>query len=967
MRYNSYCPLRLIVLICLFTCFGMHFLQGQAFLRTYPLNYQWSYGQTVSETPDGFHLTATRPAYSGASSLIFWRLATDTAGFLLTTPQQWPFSHETGSKDVFLEDNSLVSAAWSENTDAFILEKRDASNNVLWSTSTLSPDRFHETVGGLLQASDGSWLVCGSYNDSLDVPGNWSLFIWKFSPTGQLLWQQSKPVPAALPDGVNVNHFLLSPDDGVVIQYAYSIVIDPVSQDLAGFDANGNLLWNLELGTGQGYPYVAGMKMLADGSFWMDLYEGLFTGTQSIKRYDASGNLLAATDVQLGPNKHTETHLFFPQADGGLVVAGEAVTGQFSSTYREFYMAKFNSQGQQLWLRLFPMFSTDAYVAGGTQLADGSFAFTGRLGQHVLLFTTDAEGILFDRSISGKIGIDDDLDCLLQTGDIPFGQFPVQADNGTLQYYTVTDADGFYQFENLDTGSYQISFPNLTYFWEPCLMPPVLVTDTIPFSALVDIPLQGLPCPFMTVDISTSFLRRCFDNTYYVHYCNQGGVAVEDAAITITLPSGLDFVSASIPVVQNGQELSFYIGAVPILTCDDFSFIVNVNCDSTALGETKCVSAHITPDTLCSNNGLWSGATLRVEADCIGDSVARFRVKNVGYGPSAANLNYIVVDDHVISRNGQLPSLQPNDEIFEYQVSDTGTVRFVLDQQPEHPLGTMPSVAVEGCGTNNNALGFINQFPNETGSPFDDIDCHVIVASFDPNDKQAFPVGVDNEHFIEQNQSVDYMIRFQNTGTDTAFTVVLRDTLSPWLDPGSIRPGAASHPYTWELSGNNVLTMRFDQILLPDSNVNEAASHGFFKFNIKQQKDNPFGTIIENRAGIYFDFNPVVLTNTVFHTVEQHFLTLGLRHFPSALHGDLDLYPNPAADFVYVALPKNNALVLSNRAVCRLYNVYGDKMMEKRFSADGIRIDRNDMPAGVYMCEVWCDGVQIGRRKLVWH
>lgn len=53
--------------------------------------------------------------------------------------------------------------------------------------------------------------------------------------------------------------------------------------------------------------------------------------------------------------------------------------------------------------------------------------------------------------------------------------------------------------------------------------------------------------------------------------------------------------------------------------------------------------------------------------------------------------------------------------------------------------------------------------------------------SFDPNDKAAFPVGYGDEHFIERNTSIDYRIRFQNTGTDTAFNVVIVDTLSAWL------------------------------------------------------------------------------------------------------------------------------------------------------------------------------------------
>lgn len=55
--------------------------------------------------------------------------------------------------------------------------------------------------------------------------------------------------------------------------------------------------------------------------------------------------------------------------------------------------------------------------------------------------------------------------------------------------------------------------------------------------------------------------------------------------------------------------------------------------------------------------------------------------------------------------------------------------------------------------------------------------------------------------------------------------------------------------------------------MLPDSNVNEAASHGFTSFRVKQVPNLPVGTLIENSAAIYFDFNAPVITNTSWHTI----------------------------------------------------------------------------------------------------
>ena len=80
--------------------------------------------------------------------------------------------------------------------------------------------------------------------------------------------------------------------------------------------------------------------------------------------------------------------------------------------------------------------------------------------------------------------------------------------------------------------------------------------------------------------------------------------------------------------------------------------------------------------------------------------------------------------------------------------------------------------------------------------------------------KQAIPSGFGAEHYILPNTDIQYTIRFQNTGTDTAFRVVILDTLAKALDPASITPGPASHPYSWRLEDEGVLRFTFNPIAL---------------------------------------------------------------------------------------------------------------------------------------------------------
>jgi uncharacterized repeat protein (TIGR01451 family) len=136
-----------------------------------------------------------------------------------------------------------------------------------------------------------------------------------------------------------------------------------------------------------------------------------------------------------------------------------------------------------------------------------------------------------------------------------------------------------------------------------------------------------------------------------------------------------------------------------------------------------------------------------------------------------------------------------------------------------------------------------------------------VTGAYDPNDKLAYSsLGSTSTWLLDEDEWIDYTIRFQNTGTDTAFNVVITDTLPANLDPSSIIVGPASHSFSWQLRDVSTLKFIFPNILLPDSNVNEPRSHGFVSFRIRPHEGLTVGEDINNIANIYFDFNPAVIT-----------------------------------------------------------------------------------------------------------
>lgn len=138
--------------------------------------------------------------------------------------------------------------------------------------------------------------------------------------------------------------------------------------------------------------------------------------------------------------------------------------------------------------------------------------------------------------------------------------------------------------------------------------------------------------------------------------------------------------------------------------------------------------------------------------------------------------------------------------------------------------------------------------------------------SFDPNEKSEAHDGTITPAQVAAGQYLSYMIRFQNTGNDTAFNIIVKDTLDARLDWSSFQMVASDHDYQLSIGQGNQLTWTFNNILLADSFVNEKASHGFINFRIRAKNNLQPGDSISGRSSIYFDFNPPVLTNTV-HTV----------------------------------------------------------------------------------------------------
>ncbi len=564
--------------------------------------------------------------------------------------------------------------------------------------------------------------------------------------------------------------------------------------------------------------------------------------------------------------------------------------------------------------------------------------------------------------VDGNISRNEDLGCS-PNNPTNLENWLVRIFNGSEEYFTSTDENGNYKRVVLP-GDYTVSAFPYSVMWGFCdndiaiSLPNVGDQTTVDFTANAQ-----LACSFMEVNISTPFLRRCFPNTYHIEYCNYGTADAENVYIEVELDEDLILLDASHPYTVDGQLVTFTIGTVG-LECGTITMSVEVSCDA-ELGETHCTIATIYPQDPCQAAlAGWTGPIIDVIAECSNDEV-KFTIWNTGTENMLTSAEFIVVEDDVMTEVGnfQLNALSSADYIFP---ANGKTLRFNAEQSFGFPYSELASAFVEGCGVNedgNFSTGFITDFSMSDYLPYEDVDCQENIGSYDPNDKASIPAGYGDEHYVKRNQTIDYKVRFQNTGTDTAFRVIVVDTISELLDMSTFKRTSFSHPHEVVVEDRTV-SFIFNDINLVDSLTNEPASHGFVSFQIDMNENLSDGELIYNDAAIYFDFNEPIITNQTFLEIGTDFVEdASLSTIDNPENINVSISPNPATNSstIYVDAEGVDDMQIE------IYNVIGkllvnDEIRNKRFDLSG-----HNLSEGTYLIRMVNSKRKVFSGKLIVH
>jgi hypothetical protein len=928
--------------------------------------------KSIEMTADsGFFIAATRePDYGAGISGSAYLIRTDLNGDTLWTKRLEDMSvNGTASVPggyVLGGDtrNFLIPGSYFARKGRLI--KIDLNGDTIWTKSY--PYFTIVSCDAVIQTTDGGYLLAGSKRDG----SNWNLYksdvyVIKTNTIGDTIWTKTY---AGIGD--DYIYSVLQTADGGYLMVGETESSGAGNKDVyvMKIDALGNVTWTQTYG---GAHYDGGTSVIqtTGGGYLIAGYtqsSGAGNKDAYLVKIDATGNI-TWTQTYGGSNEDVANSVV-ETTDGGYLLAG--YSRSFGNADVDVYVVKTNFLGVEEWFQTYGN-TEDDYGTKGILASDG-YAIVGwhnyRVGNliegNIYLVKTDSLGNTYTNYIKGNIFSDTSGNCLKELGEPNLDRILVQA-VGNRTWYGTTDSLGNYCIK-VDTGTYVVT-ANVPTYWQTCSNSITTIPLYTPFvNDTIDFPFQAqIDCPLMRVDLSAPLLRASIGSNYTISYCNEGTVDASNVVVKVDLDADLIVQSTSIPfssVVNN--EYTFNIGTVARGACGSFRIRVLVN-GTAILGQTHCSEAHIFPDSLCFPIP-WAGGFIDASATCQNDSID-FKLENIGAGLFNSE-TYYVFEDHVIMRTGNTGNV-PVSGSFDLTIpADTGkTYRISVAQNSGFPklIGdTIASAAVEGCvpylnGTFN--TGFITQFSNGNSSPFIAVDCQPNRGSFDPNDKTAQPAGYDTQHYIYNYTDLDYKIRFQNTGTDTAFLVVIRDEISPLLDLTTLKMGASSHDYTWRVYGEGILEIRFENILLPDSTTNEPESNGFVRYRIEQKTGNIVGDYIYNAADIYFDANAPIRTNQTYHRIGEHFVTI-LADQTLLLEDNIavKVYPNPFTQNATIEVEGKDY----NELQLTIYDVSGRVVLEKQtYTNNKIELSRGNLQPGVYFYQLLGDDALINTGKIV--
>jgi len=238
------------------------------------------------------------------------------------------------------------------------------------------------------------------------------------------------------------------------------------------------------------------------------------------------------------------------------------------------------------------------------------------------------------------------------------------------------------------------------------------------------------------------------------------------------------------------------------------------------------------------------------------NACAKLSISNFGHLDSPNSSVTLTLDPYLEILDVSLPYQIVNDTTLSIDLGTIESYKIInididLQVRTNAPLGFMHCLQAQINDSNSCAETPIVTASNYEPNTF----------PYDPNDMRIFNEAGQLAYSFDKEDYQYYTTRFQNTGNDTAFIVKLETFLDRQLDFSSLEIQGSSHEMEYNISDGGQMIFKFDNIMLPDSNVDLSGSNGFVSFKIKPKAGLEYGTEFSSFTDIFFDYNSPIRTN----------------------------------------------------------------------------------------------------------
>jgi len=824
--------------------------------------------------------------------------------------------------------NSLISGDHTEPShglgDYWVL-KLDATGNIQWQ-NTIGGD-FDDDLRYIQQTTDGGYILGGFSESSIsgdkteNSQGNFDYWVIKLYPSGNIQWQNTiggndvdwlQSIQQTIDGGYILGGWSVSDISGDKTENNHDSTLTHPDYWVVKLDAMGNIQWQNTIG-GNSMDQLTSIQQTADGGYILSGWSySNISGDKTensigvsdywVVKLDSIGNIQWQNTI--GGNLHEVSPIIKQTTDGGYILGGYSGSGisgdktESNNGGEDYWVLKLDTIGNIQWqntiggkfvdqLSSIQQTTDGGYILGGLSMSNISGDKTENchgLSDYWVLKLDDIGNIQWQNTI---MGIErDELYSVHQTTD---GGYIL---GGNSDSY-ISDDKTTYPRGNDD-------------YWVIKLTDKFNVINGKLYNDVNNNTIQDAGEAGLTNIMITE------QNTGRIVFSEQYGkyrLTVLDSGNFATYSAPLNYYN-SVPLVNTAYFNSF----LQVDSLNDFAFQPN--------GVFNDVCVKLTPVSLFRSgfDATYNISFVNNGTTTLSPTVIFFPDANVSF--TSANVTPVsVTTDSVVWNIGSLAPFQ------------SGNIVVTVNVHTGLPIGSLinSSVRIEPvAGDANPGCNYSEWEVFTTGS-------------FDPNDilvsrDTLFTTEIPNPPYL------DYIIRFQNTGNDTAFNVKILNPLDTnKLQLNTLEYVASSHPVNINfIYHERNMEFKFDNILLPDSNVNEPLSHGFIHYRVKPKTTLQHNDTIKNIAAIYFDFNDPVITNTATTRVV---LPTGIASYQSA--ENIQLFPNPAQ--TELNLQHTTAV-----EKIQVIDILGKNVFEKNINSQQyLKINISQFQNGVYFIKAY--------------